>query len=163
MAIQRVSLAQRGYGKSIMRTIRSRVSINAKPEDVFRVLVDFNTYDQWNPWLRGVKGQAREGEQVVVRPNIISLLGLRLHYRLTKIQAPDFLRWEEEAWFHPLFYTVREYQIFTKASGGAIYSVGLRFQGPLANIVGLFYGKVVWRGLNKEAQALKHYCETKFT
>jgi len=145
-----------------MRTLRARISIESRPADVFRVLTDFGVYHQWNPWLRDIAGQAKEGTLVRVRPNIISLFGFRLTYRLEKIQPKDFLRWQEEGWFCFLFNTTREYQVYTRTSGTAIYTVRLNFHGPLAEVVGFFYGKTVRRGLLQEAVALKNHCEAHY-
>lgn len=139
--------------------MRARISIESLPADVFRVLTNFDAYREWNPWLKDVKGQAKEGTLVSVRPNIVSLLGFRLKYRLEKIQGKDFLRWREEGWFCFLFHTLREYQVFTRMGGGAIYHVRLTFHGPLAKPVRLLYRQTVRKGLLQEALALKQYCE----
>jgi hypothetical protein len=85
-----------------------------------------------------------------------------LRYRLEKIQPKDFLRWREEAWFAPLFYTVREYQVYTRMGGSTLYSIQLGFYGPLAPLVGLFFRRAVLDGLREEADALKTYCEKYF-
>lgn len=143
--------------------MRARISIESLPADVFSTLTNFDAYCEWNPWLKDVKGLAKEGTFVSVRPNIVSLLGFRLKYRLDKIQGKDFLRWQEEAWFSRLFYTVREYQVYTRMGGGAIYHVRLTFHGPLANIVRLFYRQTVRKGLSQEALALKQYCEARYS
>lgn len=145
-----------------MRALRARISIDALPADVFHALTNFDAYQEWNPWLKDIQGEAKEGAVVRVRPNIVSLFGFCLTYRLEKIQAKDFLRWQEEGWFCYLFNTVREYQVYTRMGGSAIYTVRLSFHGPLAEIVGFFYGKTVRRGLMQEAVALKHYCETHY-
>ena len=142
-----------------MRALRARVAIAVAPMDVFHVLTDFDSYASWNSWLKDVHGQAKVGECVMVRPNMISLLGYRLTYRLEKIQAPDTLLWRELGWFTRLFHTVREYQVFTRAGGGSIYSVTLRFEGPLSPLVSVFYGRAVSLGLQQETEALKQYCE----
>lgn len=142
-----------------MRALRARVSIHSRPADVFRVLTSFDHYHQWNPWLKDVQGEAKEGTVVSVRPNLTTTFGVRLRYRLEKIQPKDFLRWQEEAWFGFLFHTTREYQVYTRLGGSAIYSVRLSFNGPLAKAVGMFYGRACRRGLLREAEALKRYCE----
>lgn len=143
-----------------MQALRARIPIRSHPADVFHVLINFDTYREWNPWLKDVRGEAKQGALVCVRPNMLSLFGMRLKYRLQTIQAKDFLRWQEEAWFSSLFNTVREYQVYTRVDGSAIYSVRLSFHGPLAPLVSVFYGRAVQRGLLREAKALKLYCET---
>jgi len=142
-----------------MPSLRVRMSIRSRPERVFRTLMNFSGYREWNPWLKDVEGEAQEGALVSVTPNMVSLFGFRLRYRLARIQPQDFLRWEEVAWFDFLFRTVREYHVYTRLGGSAIYAVSLRFCGPLAPLVGIFYRHSVRQGLRREAEALKSYCE----
>lgn len=145
-----------------MRALRARVSIQSSSADVFHVLTNFDAYSEWNPWLKDIKGQAKEGTLVSARPDAMSLFGWRLKYRLKKIQGKDFLLWQAEGWFCFLLSTVREYQVFTRMGGAAIYSIRLSFHGPLAHVVGLLYGKIVRNGLLQEALALKQYCEAHY-
>jgi hypothetical protein len=66
------------------RTIRSAIEIRAPIEVCWRVLADFDSYPEWNPHIRRVKGTARDrarvtiysrppgGRLIVMRPTIVA-------------------------------------------------------------------------------------------
>jgi hypothetical protein len=53
-----------------MRRIETAVDIAAPPAAVWRVLVDFASYPEWNPFVRQIEGEARVGAKlrVTVQP-----------------------------------------------------------------------------------------------
>jgi len=50
-----------------VRTIEAGRVVDASPEAVWRVLVDFPAYPDWNPFVRRIEGPLREGERLRVR------------------------------------------------------------------------------------------------
>src|SRR4029450_13975460 len=50
-----------------MRTISATIDIDAPPERVWEVLVDFSAYPEWNPFMREVRGRAEAGARLGVR------------------------------------------------------------------------------------------------
>lgn len=50
-----------------MRELFTEIEINASPESVWRVLVDFNEYPAWNPFIRNIEGALEEGRRLKVR------------------------------------------------------------------------------------------------
>ena len=53
-----------------MRRIETGIDIAASPEAVWRVLVDFAAYPEWNPLIRRIEGEVRVGAKlrVTVQP-----------------------------------------------------------------------------------------------
>ena len=146
----------------VKQDLRTGISINSSPADVFRVLTNFQCYADWNPWLKDVTniaGEAKVGDLIGGKFNVGGLFELKLTYRVGRMRAPDTMFWREQSWFNSLFSIRREYQILTKSGGAAIYSVGVRIKGPLASVVKSFGGRFIRRALKIEATALKRYCE----
>lgn len=50
-----------------MRRIASEVQINARPEEVWAVLTDFERFHEWNPFLVQATGRAEPGERLMLR------------------------------------------------------------------------------------------------
>ena len=59
-----------------MRELRSEIEIDAPPERVWAVVTDFAAYPEWNPFIRRISGELREGARLEVR---IAPPGARVH------------------------------------------------------------------------------------
>ncbi len=49
------------------RTIQTEIIINASASKVWQVLIDFEAYPQWNPFIRQMTGTAKPGKQLTVQ------------------------------------------------------------------------------------------------
>ncbi|RIZ67822.1 MAG: SRPBCC domain-containing protein [Methylococcales bacterium] len=49
-----------------MYEIRTEIEIDATPEQVWSILINFIDYPQWNPFVRSITGIAKMGEQLTV-------------------------------------------------------------------------------------------------
>ncbi len=76
-----------------MKEVRSEVEINSYPEGVWRILTDFATYDQWNPFINKIIGVPTEGSKIDI--HIESPSGKKRNYspRITKVEEGRELRW----------------------------------------------------------------------
>jgi hypothetical protein len=50
-----------------VRELRREIEIDAPPESVWAVLSDFAAYSEWNPFIRRIGGELREGARLEVR------------------------------------------------------------------------------------------------
>lgn len=86
-----------------IKTIDSRIDINASPEQVWQVLTDWPSYPYWNPFIVGLHGKLQRGARLCVtlhppqarrmtfRPTLIELEpGLKLVWRGTLLAQPLF-------------------------------------------------------------------------
>lgn len=55
----------------IPRRIDTSVDIEAKPQTVWRVLTDFPSYPEWNPFIRRIEGKTKPGARlsVLIQPH----------------------------------------------------------------------------------------------
>jgi hypothetical protein len=76
-----------------LKEVRSEVEINSYPEGVWRILTDFATYDQWNPFINKIIGVPTEGSKIDI--HIESPSGKNRNYspRITKVEEGRELRW----------------------------------------------------------------------
>ena len=42
--------------------IETKIRINASPKQVWDVLIDFERYPEWNPFIKSIKGIAIKGD-----------------------------------------------------------------------------------------------------
>jgi uncharacterized protein YndB with AHSA1/START domain len=50
-----------------MRELRREIVIDAPPERVWAAVTDFAAYPEWNPFIRRISGELREGARLEVR------------------------------------------------------------------------------------------------
>ena len=73
--------------------IRTEIEIAAPPSEVWRVLLDFRRYPEWNPFIVELKGEAKTGaalDLTISLPNSNSERVVRA--QLLKCQPEDELR-----------------------------------------------------------------------
>ena len=57
-------LRSTGFNK---KELYSEIDIEANPEKVWRILSDFASFPDWNPFMRSVKGELSVGKKLIVR------------------------------------------------------------------------------------------------
>jgi len=145
-----------------MKSLRVRASINTSPADVYHVLTDYEHYEQWNPWLHVIRGEAVQGGHLVLKPRSW-IFFLPVKYQFDKVERPALLQRTQVGWTHYFFITKRERAIYTKTNGSSLYTSSLSFEGPLAGIAQFMFGRIIHQGMKKETQALKNFCEEHFS
>jgi hypothetical protein len=46
-------------------TLNTEITINATPEDVWKELINFNSYPTWNPFITSIKGTPTKGNKLI--------------------------------------------------------------------------------------------------
>ncbi len=49
-----------------MKELRTEINIQASPEGVWAVLTDFDSYPDWNPFIRSIEGKPEKGKRFKV-------------------------------------------------------------------------------------------------
>jgi hypothetical protein len=47
-------------------TLNTEININAKPERIWSILIDFENYQNWNPFIKYVKGNVIVGNRIEI-------------------------------------------------------------------------------------------------
>jgi hypothetical protein len=76
-----------------LKEVRSEVEINSYPESVWRILTDFATYEQWNPFINKIIGVPTEGSKIDIHIESPSGKNRKYSPRITKVEEGRELRW----------------------------------------------------------------------
>ena len=76
-----------------MKEVRSEIEINSYPESVWRILIDFAAYDQWNPFINKIIGAPTEGSKIDLYIETPSGKNRKYSPRITKVEEGRELRW----------------------------------------------------------------------
>ena len=76
-----------------MKEVRSEIEINSYAESVWRILIDFAIYDQWNPFIKKIIGLPTERSKIDIYIETPSGKNRKYSPRITKVQEGRELRW----------------------------------------------------------------------
>jgi hypothetical protein len=76
-----------------VKEVRSEIEINSYPESVWNILIDFATYDQWNPFINKIVGAPTEGSKIDIYIETPSGKSRKYSPRITRVEEGRELRW----------------------------------------------------------------------
>jgi hypothetical protein len=76
-----------------VRELRREIEIDAPPERVWAVLTDFAAYPEWNPFIRRISGEVREGARLEVLIEPPGARATTFKPTVRAVQANRELRW----------------------------------------------------------------------
>ena len=78
-----------------MRELLTKTGISAPPEYVWRILVDFNKFPEWNPFIKEAEGEITEGGRLKVRIEPPGGKGMTFKPVVKRVALNRELRWLE--------------------------------------------------------------------
>lgn len=138
-----------------VKELRSEIEIQAPAEKVWRVLTDFASFPQWNPFIRRVSGDARAGEQldVYVQPSGASGFGFKP--TVLKVEPNRELRWLGQLWIRGLFDGEHVFLIEPLEEKRVRFTQSEVFNGVLVPLMARSLDTNTRRGFDEMNQALK--------
>ena len=76
-----------------MKELRTEIVIDAPAETVWRILTDFASFPDWNPFMVHIIGEMREGEKLEVRLQLPEGKGMTFKPQLIKVEPNREFRW----------------------------------------------------------------------
>jgi hypothetical protein len=76
-----------------VRELHSEIQIEAPPQRVWDVLVRFEDYPEWNPFIRAAHGEVRQGAKIRVTVGSAGRRPMTFSPRLLVADPPKELRW----------------------------------------------------------------------
>ena len=122
-----------------MRQLRSEIEIDAPPERVWAVVTDFAAYPEWNPFIRRISGELREGARLEVRIEPPGGRGTTFKPTVRAVERNRELRWLGRLLVPGIFDGEHSFLIERQEGGRSRFVMSERFTGIL---VGLFKGTV---------------------
>jgi hypothetical protein len=76
-----------------VKEVSAEIEINSYSESVWKILTDFATYDQWNPFINKIVGLPAEGSKIDIYIETPSGKNRKYSPRITKVEEGRELRW----------------------------------------------------------------------
>lgn len=134
--------------------IHTSININATPQQVWDVLMNFKEYPQWNPFIQSITGIPKVGHTIKVNLTDMTFTPLIL-----KQQQYKELRWKGQLWLKGIFDGEHYFILSPNEQGGTLFEHGEIFSGLL---VALVKNKVIpntTQGFKTMNEALKQRVE----
>ncbi|HYZ51761.1 MAG TPA: SRPBCC domain-containing protein [Nitrososphaeraceae archaeon] len=97
-----------------MKEIHTQIDIKASAERAWHLLLDFNNYSQWNPFIRQINGTPNVGTKLEI--HLQTAGGKKRIYRptITKVEPYHELRWYGKSFIPGIFNGERIFTIETR-------------------------------------------------
>jgi hypothetical protein len=140
------------------KELRTEIEIEATPARVWEILTDFASYPEWNPFIRAIEGEPKEGTRVEAR--IAPPGGHEMTFKPTVLEAtPEReLRWLGRLLVPGIFDGEHTFRIEPAGEGRVRFTQSERFSGVLVPLFGKTLEKTK-RGFAEMNEALKRRAE----
>jgi hypothetical protein len=139
--------------------IRTELEIAASASDVWRVLTDFPSYGEWNPFITEIEGGLVEDAKLRVVLSLPEGRDLRIAPRLVRCDAERELCWRGHLLFPGLFDGEHFFRLEALEERRTRFVQGENFSGILLRFAGTSITRAA-RGFVYMNQALKRRMET---
>jgi hypothetical protein len=137
-----------------MKSIETAIIINVSVAKVWEILTKFETYPNWNPFIKSVKGNIKKGETIEVK---IQLEGMKLQTFTPEILVFNInkeFRWLGELGIKGIF-DGEHFFILERIDNERTKLIhGERFTGILSGLIYKMIGKKTKNGFNAMNQAI---------
>ena len=136
------------------REIRTSIEMHAAPERIWDVLMNFEKFSEWNPFLTTITGAAKEGDFI----HVTFSNGFKISPRVCKVEPNKEFRWAGKLGCGGLFDGEHYFVLSTLPNGNTQLEHGENFSGLLLPILpGLLHDTEI--NFKKMNEALKQRCE----
>ena len=143
-----------------MRELRTEIEINASAEKVWQLLIDFDAYPQWNPFIRSVSGTPEPNSKLNILIQPSGARGMKFRPTVLKVEPEKELRWLGSLFVPGLFDGEHIFNIEPLSETSVKFVQREQFSGLLVPLFWRSLDKDTRRGFNEMNAALKKRAES---
>jgi hypothetical protein len=137
----------------------TQIIINAPVARLWQALCDFRAYPDWNPFLRRIEGEPRNGSRLAVTVHLPGHPSWRLRSRVTRVHSGRELAWLNYLLVPGLLAAEHAFLLVPLDEHRTQLVQRQRFSGLLSTLVWPMVRKNMRRGLMLTNAALKNFIE----
>ncbi|MBD3178232.1 MAG: SRPBCC domain-containing protein [Candidatus Latescibacteria bacterium] len=141
-----------------MKELASDIIIASSPREVWEVLTDFDSYRDWNPFIRSVEGLPAEGETLTVSIQPPGSRSMTFRPVVLKAEATSEFRWKGKLLVRGLFDGEHYFILRENEDRSTTFIQGEIFSGILTALFSGILEKTE-RGFGLMNEALRSECE----
>ena len=142
-----------------MQEIESTTIIAAPAERIWSILMDFEHYPEWNPFVSRIDGTPQVGEKLHVRLTPPGGMAMSFKPSVVNVAPEQEFRWLGHLLVRGLFDGEHLFQLNAEGAGRTRFVQKEQFKGILVPLLMLMARKSTLRGFEAMNQALKERAE----
>ena len=142
-----------------MKELVTEIEIDAAVETVWLILMDFENYANWNPFIREISGEAKKGSQLKVYIKPSGGMGMTLRPTVVKAEANKAFGWKGKLGVSGVFDGQHEFILEHNSSGKVRFIHREEFTGFLVPLIWPMLETNTRRGFEEMNAALKNLAE----
>jgi hypothetical protein len=143
-----------------MKNIQTEILINTDITTVWDVLMNFDSYPKWNPFITSISGEPKLGSRLTVSINPPGGKGMTFKPNILSLESNKEFRWKGKLGISGIFdgehYFILEFLENDKTK----FIHGENFSGLLVPLVGKMLDKTK-KGFQLMNESIKNECERK--
>lgn len=142
-----------------MHSIEAEIEIRASTERVWKLLTEFASYPQWNPFVRSIEGDLVVGQKLKVFIQPPGSGGMRFRPTLLVVSPARELRWRGRLLLPGVFDGEHYFKLEPTPNGTVLVRQGERFTGVLVPLARKSLDGATRQGFIAMNEALKREAE----
>lgn len=142
-----------------MKTIETQIMVNSTPEKIWNILINFEEYELWNPFMTKVVGDAKLGSKIMVKIQTVGGKERTYYPIITKFEIDKELRWKGKSFMPGIFDGERIFIIEKSTNNQVSFLHKEIFTGLGVKFVGDKLGKDLKESFDKMNISLKSRAE----
>jgi len=142
-----------------MKELKTSIEINSTPGKIWKVLLDFEKYPEWNPFIKNIRGNAKQGQKIEAKMHPPGQRDMTFKPTILKIEKHEELRWIGHLFFPGIFDGEHVFIIESLDNSKVLFRQEEKFSGILVPIFWKSLYQHTRIGFIEMNQALKERAE----
>jgi hypothetical protein len=143
-----------------MKNIQTEILINTDITKVWDVLMNFDSYPTWNPFITSISGERKLGNRLTVSINPPGGKGMTFKPNILTLEANKEFRWKGKLGINGIFDGEHYFILESVDKDITKFIHGEKFSGLLVPLVGKMLDKTQ-KGFQLMNESIKNECERK--
>ena len=141
------------------KEIKTEILINSNPTKIWNILMDFERYPKWNPFIRSIKGQPTIGFKITAKLEPPDAKGMTINPTILEKDNERKFRWLGHLIFPGLFDGEHIFELIDNKNGTTTFIQRELFKGLLIPLLNKLLDDNTRRGFEQMNQQLKFESE----
>ena len=141
-----------------MKNIQTEILILADTAKVWDVLMNFDSYPKWNPFITSISGERKLGNRLTVSINPPGGKGMTFKPNILTLEANKEFRWKGKLGINGIFDGEHYFMVESLDKDITKFIHGEKFSGLLVPLVGKMLDKTQ-KGFQLMNESIKKECE----